>query len=192
MSIQMCEFAERQYQKDFYGTKVTPEIVAELIEMAKDPLKVFPGYADFCQIISLSNRLEDGTYRFPELKCLSVEKKQALANGAVLHTDYEARTEEELPVLVEWLSGTETPTAEFLHLILYSRQQMALENDHVEADWAIVSIGTGATVEVEPMRPITALRNALGVEEGGSGVTIDRQAYKESVAYWSKFAMIRS
>ncbi|NQZ55935.1 MAG: DUF3228 family protein [Lentisphaeraceae bacterium] len=192
MSIQMCEFAERQYEKDFYGTKVTPEIVAELIEMAKEPLQVFPGYADFCQIIALSNRLEDGTYRFPELKCLSVEKKVALANGAVLHTDYEARTEEELAVLVEWISGTETPTAEFLHLILYSREQMALENDHVEADWAIVSIGTGATVEVEPMRPITALRNALGVEEGGSGVTIDRQAYKESVAYWSKFAMIRS
>jgi len=28
------------------------------------------------------------------------------------------------------------------------------------------------------MDPITMMRNALGKEEGGSGVTLDREAYK--------------
>ncbi len=35
-----------------------------------------------------------------------------------------------------------------------------------------------------PMTPITMLRNALGVEEGGSGVPLDRDAYRRSVAFW--------
>ena len=82
--------------------------------------------------------------------------------------------------------------AEYIHLILYSREQMEKEDDPVEADWAIVSIGTSSTVEVEPMRPITAMRNALGVEEGGSGVSIDHDSYRASVDYWSKNIMIRS
>ena len=36
-----------------------------------------------------------------------------------------------------------------------------------------------------PMAPITMMRNALGVAEGGSGVPLDRRAYSRSVAFWS-------
>ena len=32
------------------------------------------------------------------------------------------------------------------------------------------------------------LRNALGVEEGGSGVPLDRTAYLESVEFWNHHA----
>jgi hypothetical protein len=39
-----------------------------------------------------------------------------------------------------------------------------------------------------PMAPITMLRNALGVEEGGSGVAIDRAAYARSVEFWRTHA----
>jgi hypothetical protein len=191
MTIQMCDFAKRQYRKDFGGTKVTPEIVEKLIEMSESPVAEFSGYADFCKIVALSNRSKDGTYLFESLKCLTVNKKEALKFGATLHTDYESRTTEELPILVEWVTGLETPTAEFIHLILYSKEQMNKEEDPVEADWAIVSIGTASTVEVEPMRPITAMRNALGVEEGGSGVSIDREEYSRSSKFWSENIMIR-
>ena len=41
-----------------------------------------------------------------------------------------------------------------------------------------------------PMQPITMLRNALGKEEGGSGVPLDRDKYNASVAYWSKHAVV--
>lgn len=35
------------------------------------------------------------------------------------------------------------------------------------------------------------LRNALGREEGGSGVPLDRAKYEESVRYWSMHAAIQ-
>ena len=41
-----------------------------------------------------------------------------------------------------------------------------------------------------PMQPITMLRNALGKEEGGSGVPLDRDKYNASVAYWSEHAVV--
>jgi hypothetical protein len=41
-----------------------------------------------------------------------------------------------------------------------------------------------------PMNPITAMRNALGEEEGGSGIPIDRKAYKDAVDYWKDHAVI--
>lgn len=42
-----------------------------------------------------------------------------------------------------------------------------------------------------PMSPITIMRNALGAEEGGSGVPLDREAYLTSVKYWDQHAMIQ-
>lgn len=41
------------------------------------------------------------------------------------------------------------------------------------------------------MSPITVMRNALGVEEGGSGVGLNREEYKKSVKYWEEHAMIK-
>jgi hypothetical protein len=42
--------------------------------------------------------------------------------------------------------------------------------------------------EETPLAPITMMRNALGVEEGGSGVPINRDAYRRSVAFWNQHA----
>ena len=42
------------------------------------------------------------------------------------------------------------------------------------------------------MSPITMMRNALGIEEGGSGVPLDREKYAESVEFWTNNAMIKS
>jgi len=42
--------------------------------------------------------------------------------------------------------------------------------------------------EEMPMAPITMMRNALGVAEGGSGVPLDPEAYRRSVAFWSAHA----
>ena len=40
------------------------------------------------------------------------------------------------------------------------------------------------------MNPITAMRNALGKEEGGSGVLLDRSKYMESVNYWKDHGIL--
>ena len=42
------------------------------------------------------------------------------------------------------------------------------------------------------MQPITAMRNSLGKEYGGSGVPIDEVKYRESVDFWSSYASIKS
>ena len=41
------------------------------------------------------------------------------------------------------------------------------------------------------MQPITAMRNSLGKEYGGSGVDLDFAKYKESVEFWQKYATIK-
>ena len=92
---------------------------------------------------------------------------------------------------MEWVTGIEAPPAAYIHLIIYSREQLAKEDENITADWGIVAIATAAQVEVEPMRPITMMRNALGIEEGGSGVSLDREAYRESSRYWAENIMIR-
>ncbi len=192
MSIQISQFAQRQYLSNYSGTKVTVEMVDQLIKLAKKPVKEIAGYADFCKIIVISNKDEkSGDFLFPELKVLCINRESAFKAGGKLMTAYEARNENELPVLVEWVSGVEAPKAEYIHLILYSAEQMLKENEAVTAEWAIVSISTSSTIEVEPMRPITMMRNALGINEGGSGVPLDRITYNKSIAFWRKNIMIR-
>lgn len=40
------------------------------------------------------------------------------------------------------------------------------------------------------MTPITMMRNSLGREEGGSGVPMDRAAYKASADFWESHGSI--
>ena len=190
MTIEITEFAKRQYAPDYSGPRVTPDDVEKLIELAENPARIIPGYADFCQIIAIDNKLPDGSFRFA-LKHLSIDRNTAMAAGGKLETAYESRNEDELPVLVEWVSGIDPPTANYIHLIVYDREQLAKEDENIDADWGIVAIATGADLDVEPMRPITMMRNALGIEEGGSGVPLDREAYIASCEYWSKHIMLR-
>src|SRR6185437_5977209 len=119
-------------------------------------------------------------------RCLTVPITDA--NRHLLRSAYEARTKAELPVLVRWFEGVESPVANWLAVILYSRAQLAKEGEPIAAEWGIV--GCLYTMEPEeiPMAPITMLRNALGVEEGGSGVPLDREAHRRSVAFWGNNA----
>ena len=64
----------------------------------------------------------------------------------------------------------------------------AKEGAPIEADWGIVGCLYTMAPEEIPMVPITMMRNALGVDEGGSGVAIDRAAYRRSVAFWEAHA----
>ena len=53
------------------------------------------------------------------------------------------------------------------------------------APWGIVSIKAQDVDYEIPMTPITAFRNALGKDEGGSGVPLDRDAYLEAYKFWN-------
>ena len=89
------------------------------------------------------------------------------------------------------------PVAKYLDLILYSREQINKENEVMnkppsgeEAPWGIVSIKAQDVDGELPMTPITAMRNALGKEEGGSGVPIVREKYMEAWKYWKDHATV--
>ena len=114
---------------------------------------------------------------------------------------------QKLPVLTRYFpkdlvsSANDLPVAKYLDLILYSREQIRKENAAMnkgktyseaedETPWGIVSI-KAQDVDFEiPMTPITSMRNALGKEEGGSGVPLDREAYMAAYEYWNTHATI--
>ena len=83
--------------------------------------------------------------------------------------------------------------AEYLDIILYSKDQIIKENQaqgsedpniNVEYDYGIISVKAQDENRELPMQPITAMRNSLGKEYGGSGVDLDFVKYKESVDFW--------
>lgn len=141
----------------------------------KAPLKVLDGYAPFCKLHVHRN--------WTATRCLTVPITDD--NLHLLRSAYEARTDGELPVLVRWFEGVTAPVAEYLLVIVYARDQLRKEGDAIDADWGIVGCLATATPEEIPMAPITMMRNALGVEEGGSGVALDADAYRRSVAFWA-------
>ena len=153
---------------------------AQFIQHINDhaPEQVLDGYAPFCKLHVHRNWTDTPVSAVPITE----------ANRPQLRSAYEARSDEELPVLVRWFEGVRPPRAEYLLVILYDREQLAKEGDAVDADWGVVGCLATATPEEIPMAPITMLRNALGVEEGGSGVPLDRAAYRRSVEFWERHA----
>ena len=177
MSIVLTPFARtRLFPRQPRGNTIqdcTPEQFERHLNQ-HPPLRVLDGYAPFCKLHVHRN--------WTSTRCLAVPV--TAANRHLLRSAYEARAQEELPVLVRWFEGVEPPVAEYLIPILYSREQMAKEGTPIDADWGVVGCLYTMTPEETPMTPITMMRNALGVEEGGSGVSLDREAYLRSVEFW--------
>jgi hypothetical protein len=107
-----------------------------------------------------------------------------------------------LPVLRRYFpqDKVEAKPAKYLDLILYSKEQIQKENEatgstdpnkNVDYDYGLISIKPSDVAYETPMDPITIMRNALGKEEGGSGVPLSREKYLESVKYWSTHALVK-
>jgi hypothetical protein len=181
MRIVMTEFARpRLFPREARRNTIQDITAAEFERYLNEhaPLKVLDGYAPFCKLHVHRN--------WTTTRCLTVPI--TAENLHLLRSAYEARNKSELPVLVRWFEGVEPPIADYLVVILYSREQLAKEGSPIDADWGIVGCMYTSAPEEIPMAPITMLRNALGVEEGGSGVPLDRAAYRRSVEYWSAHA----
>ena len=181
MTIVLTPFARtRLFPRQPRGNTIRDCTAAEFEEYlnANAPLKVLDGYAPFCKLHVHRN--------WTSTRCLTVPVTDA--NRHLLRTAYEARTREELPVLVRWFEGVEPPVADYLVVILYSREQLAKEGSPIEGDWGVVGCLYTREPEEIPMAPVTMMRNALGVEEGGSGVPLDREAYRRSVEFWENNA----
>jgi len=184
MSIALTRFARaRLFDPSEGGSRIVGCAAEDFLEHlnAHPPLEDREGYAPFCRLHVHRN--------WTDTPCGSVEITEA--NRHLLRSDYEARTAEELPILTRWFEGIEAPRAAYLQVILYDAVQLAREDDPVDAEWGVVGcLATPDTVE-PPMAPITMMRNALGVDEGGSGVPLDPEAYRRSVDYWRRNANVR-
>ena len=65
-------------------------------------------------------------------------------------------------------------------------------NSEIDYLYGIISVKPQSTDFETPMDPITIMRNALGKDQGGSGVPIEKEKYMKSVEYWSDKALIKS
>ena len=189
--IVLTQFAlDRHWDSTFAGTKlanlIEPSEFQDAINLITDdsgspPLEA--GYAPFCKHLWVPNS-------FGVLAGVA----PIAGNEDKLRTGYEARRASELPVLTRWLdssAGIMVPPAEWLDVILYSGDHLRGEGVECKADWGVVSINAEVFRRETPLNPMTQLRNALGVEQGGSGKPIDREAYMAAVEFWSKHANIR-
>lgn len=155
-------------------------------------LTLVDGYAPFCKHVFVDNFAD-----VPAGQCrIDAHNRRHLRSG------YVVRQPGELPVLSRWFlsSDVDAPRGARLDVILYAREQLVKE--HVSrgesdaevrlprASYGVVSIKAQDVDHELPMQPITAMRNALGVEEGGSGIALDRDAYVRSVAYWQDHAVV--
>lgn len=195
-ALRLENFAKRQWDPEYKGLVIKmpmEELEAKVNELYwKTPDALREGYAPFCKHLFVPCFLEGAC---AEAVPITEENK-----GKML-SEYQARTEQELPVLVRWfpVGSVEAPKATHLDLILYSREQIIkeslamgrdVEEAKDEAPWGLISIKAQLVDYEIPMTPITMLRNALGKEYGGSGVEVHKEKYQQSVDYWNKHAVI--
>lgn len=191
------QFSESESSKSYLGTVFDVSIAhfENIVNQRYREENLVDGYAPFCKHIFIENDFTNATVNILEI---------TPENEKHLRSRYEARNEKELPVLTRFFprelvvsDDDPLPVAKYLDLILYSRDQINKENDAMgkeanleSSPWGIVSI-KAQNIDYEiPMTPITAMRNALGKEEGGSGVPIDREEYMKAYKYWNKHAII--
>jgi len=173
--------------KDDFEEKVN-EFYLKNLNLLRD------GYAPFCKHLFIEN-FTDMTPGY-----LPINYETQL----LIKTTYEARTEKELPVLERYISldqvSNKLKPARYLDIILYSKNQIKLENEamgnedlnqDIHYDYGIISVKPQNNDFELPMDPITMMRNALGKEHGGSGVNLDRTKYMESVAFWENNVLIK-
>ncbi len=186
MKIVLTDFVRRQFDPAFAGTKIpVPPDEFEGVLAKLPPSRFVDGYAPFCKHLFIPN-----TFGVLSGTALITD-----TNRHLLCSDYEARREGELPVLTRWFPADKVAPqpAVWLDLVLYSSLHLHVEGEKIapSADWGVVAILATDTQDVPPMDPITAMRNALGIAEGGSGVRLDHAQYALSVDYWRRFALIR-
>lgn len=196
IKIVLDPFCYRQFDKTRskifidYEMKAFSEKINNYYLNTPDCLK--DGYAPFCKHIFIEN--------FTDLPANYI--KIDSDNEQLIKTVYEARTEKELPVLRRYIpfDNVKLSPSSYLDIILYSKEQIAKENaamgntdpnQDINYEYGIISVKPQDAEHELPMDPITMMRNALGENEGGSGVSLDREKYMDSVKFWSEHVIIK-
>ncbi|OQS02532.1 hypothetical protein THRCLA_05091 [Thraustotheca clavata] len=193
--IVLDELVMRQFDDDhFRGTQIKFDKIKFQLALNKffesGEYQLVDGYAPFCKHLFVPNFIN------ARIQTVPITHKSI----HLLQSGFARRRPDELPVLMRWFpSHSVTPiTAKFLDIVLYSREQISLQNDAMgrnidlgDAPWRVSNVVAQDVDHELPMEPMYYLRNALGKEAGGSGVPINKTKYLEAVEYWNKHANIK-
>jgi len=183
-TFEITDFGSKVFDPEKTGTKITShsreQIESDLNAMT--PVSETEGYGPFCRLFFFENWTD------ANVGCVPVSEE----NSHMLRTGYKARQESELPILVRWIEGITAPAAKFLCVVCYDKEQMKKEGTEIESDWGVVAfLGQDYSSE-QPMVPATILRNALGIDEGGSGHKLDKEDYMRSVEFWENNVIVQN
>ena len=162
-------FCLKQFDDPEYtGTHVAydkAKFEAKINALHTEGAPLVDGYAPFCKHVFVPNFTPAVT---PYLEITE-------ANRPLLRSGYDARSEQELPVLIQWFDGKEAPAApvaKYLDIILYSREQIRKEAEAMgreeavnDAPWGIISVKAP---------PGTVRPSALAVPELGGCASLGR------------------
>ncbi len=203
--IEYDPFVIRQFSPGFSGTKVPLDIKDDLLMNANDSLYYLNNHNaedylllnsewDFCKYLVIPNDFD--------IKC--AVREITLDIYPYIRTDYVQRTPNELAVLSRFVQlppGFRNTNSEYVVFVLYSREQLEKEFKPSETtpefyfdetvEWGIVSIMGTIKPYPDPLVPITIMRNALGVDEGGNGEKLNKKTYDESVEFWQKHILVK-
>jgi hypothetical protein len=218
--IQQTRFVGRQWEKKFAGTCMNgiwqEDFLKHVNKVYGDLFsELQPSHNEFCKYFYFENP-------YPAVKRAVIKIDHTIY--PYIQSGYSSRTAEELAVLSRWVSfpvgSFELPTAEYIGLVLYSRDQLLKEHNEMfppedyvgdapwtdkgmtgmrqpefelteEAEYGIVAVMGLSRPEMDPMPPITHLRNALGGAEGGNGVPINKLEYNKSVEFWKDHILVK-
>lgn len=189
-----------------------------ILPITSDVENILPGYADFCKLVVMKNftnaktgsaliTLENYQYlrsgfssrapselpvmdRWLELP-LPAPKAEYLMIVLYSKEQLLKEYEEDLKKKFKnWEETRETVLSDSDKKALCELDGFKFELSEKD-EWGVVAILGQMSSTEEPMKPITMMRNALGISEGGSGVPIDRERYQQSVDFWSKYATVK-
>lgn len=203
--IEYDPFVTRQFSNSFSGTKIPLNIKDDVLMNVNGAFDYLNKYStedyllldsewDFCKYLVIPN--------YFDIKC--AVREITLDVYPYIRTDYSQRTPDELAVLTRFIQlppGFKLPSANHIVFVLYSKEQLEKEFKQKEEDdtfyfddsveWGIVCIMGTLCPYPDPLVPITIMRNALGINEGGNGEKLNREVYNESVEFWSKHILIK-
>lgn len=196
--IKYDTFVYRQFKPGFAGTKIPSEIKDDLLEAFNKSTTILDSPWDFCKYVVIENTFN--------VKCATMPI--TLDVYPFIRSDYSSRTPQELPILSRFVQlppGFSLPSANYIIAVLYSREQLLKEfnqstkstDENAEfllsedTSYGIVAIMGTVEPKPDPLVPITIMRNALGIEEGGNGEVLNKELYNESVEFWSKYILVK-
>jgi hypothetical protein len=113
-----------------------------------------------------------------------------------LRASFTPRAAGEAPFVQISAPGYAKAPAQRVEIIVYSHEILAADGDAPvprQADHYIVSINAYASLQEEPMHPMTMARNLLGLKGGTKPKTpYSAEEFAQAIVYWSQHARIGS